>query len=125
MYYWNRTYCHISCISEPSEIKFKKSTGDKVASKQPKKRDIFGNYITFIKSVIQNGNTISLSELRDTLNQNENKIFNNSETKLFITEYFGDSAQLCYSEQKNESMLIFSSKTDIQDVIDKLRSLNA
>ena len=31
---------------------------------------------------------------------------------------------MCYSERKNESMFMCSSKIDIQDVIDKLRSLD-
>ena len=31
---------------------------------------------------------------------------------------------MCYSEQKNESMFMYSSKIDIQDVIGKLRSLD-
>ena len=37
---------------------------DKLVSKQPKKRDIFSKYITFIKTTLENGNTISLSELK-------------------------------------------------------------
>ena len=31
---------------------------------------------------------------------------------------------MCYSEQKNEPMFMYSLKIDIQDVIDKLRSLD-
>ena len=47
------------------------------------------------------------------LNQNENVLFHNSEIKLFMTEYLGNSIKLCYSEWKNESMFIFSSTKDI------------
>ena len=82
------------------------------------------NYITFIKTIIKNGNGISLSELRDMLDENENVLFNNSESKSFITDSFGDNIQFCCSERQNESMLVFSSKVNIQDVIDKLRSLD-
>ena len=31
---------------------------------------------------------------------------------------------MCYSKRKNESIFMYSSKIDIQDVIDKLRSLD-
>ena len=96
----------------------------KTVLKQPKKRDIFSNYITFLKTIIENGNGISLSELRDMLNENENVLFNNSELKSFISDSFGDNIQFCSSEQQNESMFVFSSKVNIQDVIDKLRSLD-
>ena len=58
------------------------------------------------------------------LNENENLLFNNSELKSFITDSFGDNIQFCYSERQNESMFVFSSKVNIQDVIDKLRSLD-
>ena len=116
-------YCHKSCISG-YKVKFKNNMDDKLVSKQPKKRDIFSKYITFIKTIFENGNGISLSELRDMLNQNEKVVFNNSEIKLFITEFFGDSVQMCYSERKNESMFMYSSKIDIQDAIGKLRSLD-
>ena len=116
-------YCHKSCING-YKVKFKNNMDDKLVSKQPKKCDIFSKYITFIKTIFENGNDISLSKLRDMLNQNEEVVFNNSEIKLFITKFFGDSIQMCYSEQKNEPMFMYSSKIDIQDVIDKLRSLD-
>ena len=116
-------YCHKTCISG-YKVKFKNNMDDKLVSKQPKKRDIFSKYITFIKTIFENGNGISLPELRDMLNQNEKVVFNNSDIKLFITEFFGGSIQMCYSERKNESMFMYSSKIDIQDVIDKLRSLD-
>ena len=35
-----------------------------------------------------------------------------------------DNIQFCYSEQQNESTFVFSSKVNIQDVVDKLRSLD-
>ena len=116
-------YCHKSCVSG-YKVKFKNNMDDKLVSKQPKKRDVFPKYITFIKTIFENGNGISLSELRYILKQNEKVVFNNSEIKLFITEFFGDSIQMFYSERKNESMFMYSSKIAIQDVIYKLRSLD-
>ena len=116
-------YCHKSYISG-YKVKFKNNMDDKLVSKQPKKRDIFSKYITFIKPIFENGNCISLSELRDMLNQNDELVFNNFEIKLFITELFGGSIQMCYSERKSKSMFMYSSKIDIRDVIDKLRSLD-
>ena len=44
------------------------------------------------------------------LNRNENTVFNNSEIKLSITEFFGNSIQMFYLERKNESMFMYSSK---------------
>ena len=58
------------------------------------------------------------------MNENENVLFNNSELKSFISDAFGDNIQFCYSELQSESMFVFSSKVNIQDVIDKLRSLD-
>ena len=43
---------------------------------------------------------------------------------LFIAEFFGDNIQMCYLEQKNKSMFMYSSKKDNRHVIDKLRSLD-
>ena len=90
-------YCHKSCISG-YKVKFENNMDDKLVSKEPKKRDIFSKYIAFIKTIFENRNGISLSELRDMLNPNQKEVFNNSEIKLFITEFFGDSIQMFYSE---------------------------
>ena len=60
-------YCHKSCISG-YKVKFNINMDEKLVSKQPKKRDVFSKYITFIKAIFENGNGISLSELRDMLN---------------------------------------------------------
>ena len=57
---WNPYYLK-SCISG-YEIKFENSMDDKIVSKQFKKRDIFANCITFIKSINENWNGIFLSE---------------------------------------------------------------
>ena len=115
-------YCHKICISG-YKVKLKNNMDDKLVSKQSKKRDIFFKIYYIYKNYIENGYGVSLSELRDMLNQNEKVVFNKSEIKLLITEVFGDSIQMCYSERKSESMFMYSSKIDIQDVIDKLRSL--
>ena len=71
--------CHKSC----NKVVLKQD--DELVLKQSKKRYIFASCITFIKSVIDNGNGISLSELRDLLNLSEDVIFNSSKIKLFIT----------------------------------------
>ena len=60
-------YCHKSCISG-YKVKFNINMDEKLVSKQPKKRDVFSKYITFIKAIFENGKGISLSELRDMLN---------------------------------------------------------
>lgn len=68
--------------------------------------------ITFTKTIFENGNGILLSELRDMLNQNKKKVYNNSEIKLFIAEFFRDSIQICYSNQKKlvSACIIFKNR---------------
>ena len=75
------TFTVIKAVLVVIKSNLEKNMGDKLVSKQPKKRDIFSKYITFIKTIFENGNGMSLSELRDMLNQNEKVVFNNSEIK--------------------------------------------
>ena len=56
--------------------------------------------IAFIKTIFENGNWMLLSELRHMLNQNKKKVYNNFEIKLFITEFYGDSIQMCVIQSK-------------------------
>ena len=43
--------------------------------------------------------------------------------KTYLTETFGSKIQLALSELKNESHIVFSSSTSIDDVIKRLRSI--
>ena len=57
--------------------------------------------------MFENGNGISLSELRDMLNQNENVVFDNSEIKLFITEFLATIFKcVIRSEKMNQCLCI-------------------
>ena len=54
------------------------------------KRHKFENYKEFIKEIIDSGSGISLSDIRDMLNEKEEFVFNNSEIKIFLISAFTD-----------------------------------
>ena len=62
------------------------------------------------------GTAISLSEIRDMINDESNI--------TFLTEHFAEKIQLCPSERANESLFVFSSSICINDVVKRLRSLD-
>ena len=88
------------------------------------KRQIFENYKEFIKEIIDSGSGISLSDIRDMLNEKEEFVFNNSEIKTFLISAFTDEIQFSNSDKVNESQIAFSSKIDIQDIVQILRKIN-
>ena len=67
------------------------------------KRHIFENYKEFIKEIINSGSGISLSDIRDMLNEKEGFVFNNSEIKTFLISTFTDEIQFSNSDKVNES----------------------
>ena len=88
------------------------------------KRHIFENYKEFIKEIIDSGSGISLYDVRDMLNEKEEFVFNNSEMKTFLISAFTDEIQFSNSDQVNKSQIVFSSKIDIQDIVQILRKIN-
>ena len=66
---------------------------------QTGKRFIFQNYIKFIDEIVSRGNVITLSEIRDMTNTNEEIDIKNNEIKIFLEEIFGNSIQFCESEK--------------------------
>ena len=66
-----------------------------------------------------------VSEIRDLINdKNGENFLSNKEIKLFLVELFGSSIQFCPSERKNESLMVFSSEIELQDIVKKMRSLD-
>ena len=88
------------------------------------KRRFFDKYVDFIRTVIEQGKGISLSEIRDIINSEENIELYNNEIKTFMEDTFGEDIQLCSSERKNQSLFVFSSKISIKDILNKLQSLD-
>ena len=77
------------------------------------KRGILKNYFSFIKLIIDQGRGFSLSDIRDMINQDDNADLRNNEIKGFLIDEFGDSISFCNPERKNQSLLAFSSSTEV------------
>ena len=105
---------HHSCLAQEKRSHYLKTT----------KRHIFENYKEFIKEIIDSGSGISLSDIRDMLNEKEEIVFNNSEIKTFLISAFTDEIQFSNSDKVNELQIVFSSKIDIQDIVQILRKIN-
>ena len=116
-------YYHVNCFTKYIQ-RFKTANTSSVPmnKEQTGKRFIFQNYIKFIDKIISRGNGITLSEIRDMINTNEEIDIKNNEIKIFLEEFFGNSSQFCESDKQNQSSMIFSSSMDITDVINTLRS---
>ena len=72
-------------------------------------------YANFIRGIFSYGNGISLSEIRDMIQ-------NDSNIKISSKEIFGDSIQFCDPERKNESLLVYPSEVNAENVINTLRN---
>ena len=118
-------YCHVNCFTKYIQrFKIANATSVPKSKEQTGKRFIFQNYIKFIDQVITRGNGITLSEIRDMININEDINIKKNEVKNFPEEVFGDSIQFCESDRQNQSTMVYSSSLDITDVINTLRSLD-
>ena len=76
-----------------------------------------------IKDILDQGNGLTLSEIRDFINSKQDKVeISNKEVKLFLIKQLQDSIQFCPSKNNNESLLVFSSKLSAQDIVQKVKS---
>ena len=91
---------------------------------KPTKRDTFILYIDFLQTISDVGTAISLSKIRDMINDESNINIINSEVKIFLTEHFAEKIQFCPSKRANESLFVFSSSVCVNDVGKRLRSLD-
>ena len=90
------------------------------------KRDIFKNYFSFIKLIIDLGRRFFfLSDIRDMIKQDDDADLKKYEIKGFQIKEFGDSISFCDPERKNQSIFAFFSSIEVQEVINSLLKINA
>ena len=85
-------------------------------------RTHFEKYIPFLQELIEGGHGVSLTDIRDIIKEECMIEIKTCELKNFQSEAFGESIQFCKPESKNESMLVFSSKISVSDVVNTIRS---
>ena len=80
-------FYHRVCL--PAYVnKYDRATNENNDKTQVKstKRDTFNLYVEFLKSIFDSGTAISLSEIRDMINDEHDINIVNSEVKTFLTE---------------------------------------
>ena len=77
-----------------------------------------------MQAIFNAGTAISLSEIRDTINDESNMNIINSKVKIVLTEHFAEKIQFCPSERANEPLFVFSSLICANDVVERLHSLD-
>ena len=77
-----------------------------------------------MQAIFNAGIAISLSEIRDTINDESNMNIINSKVKIVLTEHFAEKIQFCPSERANEPLFVFSSLICANDVVERLHSLD-
>ena len=88
-----------------------------------KKRSTFQMETGRIRSILDQGNGITLSEISDILNSKQDELeMSNKEVKLSLMEQLQVSIQICLSKKKNESLLVFSTKPSAQVIVQKVGS---
>ena len=76
-----------------------------------------------IRSILDQGNGLTLSEIRDIMNSKQDELeISNKEIKHSLMEQLQDSIQICLSKKKNESLLVFSTKPSAQVIVQKVES---
>ena len=85
---------------------------------------IIKSYIPEIKRVINHGNGISLSEIRELIQDNENITIHNKQIISALSEELGKSIQFCTPDRKNQSLFVYSSSVSTADIINTIRSLD-
>ena len=95
-------YYHNFCYNQYiRKYNMTKKTPDESSSRQYlSKRRFFDKYVDFIRTVIEQGKGISLSEIRDIINREENVELYNNKIKTFMQDTFGEDIQFCSSERK-------------------------
>ena len=85
---------------------------------------IIKSYIPEIKRVINHGNGISLSEIRELIQDNENITIHNKQIKSTLSERLGKSIQFCTPDRTNQSLFVYSMSVSTEDIINTIRSLD-
>ena len=70
------------------------------------------------KFILEQGNRLTLNEIRAITNSKQDEVeISNKDFGLFLMEQLQDSIQFCPSKNKDESLLVFSSKLSAQDMV--------
>ena len=70
------------------------------------------------KFILEQGNRLTLNEIRDITNSKQDEVeISNKDFGLFLMGQLQDSIQFCPSKNKDESLLVFSSKLSAQDMV--------
>ena len=70
------------------------------------------------KFILEQGNRLTLNEIRDITNSKQDEVeISNKDFGLFLMKQLQDSIQFCPSKNKDESLLVFSSKLSAQDMV--------
>ena len=70
------------------------------------------------KFILEQGNRLTLNEIRDITNSKQDEVeISNKDFGLFLMEQLQDSIQFYPSKNKDESLLVFSSKLSAQDMV--------
>ena len=112
-------YYHNSCFNAYERKVYTEMCGPSTSTTAPDgKRNVYKKYTQFIGDIIVH--VISLTDIREHINSIENIDLKNNELKTFLLESFGDEIQFCNPVKQNESLIVYSSSVDIQDVINTL-----
>ena len=70
------------------------------------------------KFILEQGNRLTLNEIRAITNSKQDEVeISNKDFGLFLMEQLQDSIQFCPSKNKDESLLVFSSKLSAEDMV--------
>ena len=76
-----------------------------------------------IEKLLYEGHGLKTTEIRDYINNTaQEQIMSNKEVKLYLIKYFGDKIRFSRTAQKNNAILVFSSKISAGEMADILRS---
>ena len=115
------THCLHTYIST-YEYKSQPKSTETLSASVSSQRTHFEKYIPFLQELTEGGHGVSLTDIRDIIKEECMIEIKTCELKNFRSEAFGESIQFCKPESKNESMLVFSLKISVSDVVNTIRS---
>ena len=77
-----------------------------------------------IRPLIKEGRGLSLSDIRDLINNENDADLKTNEIKSFLIEEFGEEIKFCDPERKNPSLFVVSSAVNVEDVVNSIRNLD-
>ena len=117
-------YYHKLCL-EAYLQRYRKQSEQHVKTPKQNKSKIIEDIQPVLQDILDRGYGVSLSEIRDYCNQQcAEQCLANKEVKLYLINLFGDNIQFSKSPQKNQSQLVYSSNLTLDQVANKLRSVD-